>query len=444
MSFLLKTVSAALLLALGIGSARADSFVDALATNTTIPLPTQSCFYVDQFNGTSYNDTKLCSGWAKAIGALSATNNLSDLTNPATARANLGLGTAAIGSTGTSGATIPLLSAANTWSAVQSFNSGDFVVNGATSGSTTVTAAAAASGTLTLPAATDTLTANTTAATLTNKTINCANNACTVRLANDVTGNLPVTNLNGGTAASSTTFWRGDGTWATPAGLGSVTGPNSAVSGDIATFSGTSGAVLQDSGRQLSALAALASPSFTGTPMAPTAPTATNTAQIATTAYVQNQAYATLASPALSGTPTASTPAQGTNSTQIATTAFVKAQQMPISIGWIAGQNPNNAVASVINQAMTVNAIVGAVEVANGSTATVTVNHAPSGVACSAGTALHSGSFNANGTAAADQSLTVTTTSLAVGDRICLQTTGGTNWNSGSAVGTITIFASPS
>ncbi len=444
MSFLLKRLSAALLIALSIGSAQADNFVDGLATNTTIPLPTQSCFYVDQFNGTSYSDTKLCSGWAKAIGALSATNNLSDLTNLGTARANLGLGTAAISSTGTSGATIPLLNGANAWSGVQSFNSGVFLLNGATSGSTTVNAAAAASGTLTLPAATDTLTANATAATLTNKTINCANNACTVRLANDVSGNLPVTNLNGGNSASAATFWRGDGTWATPAGSGNLTGPSSAVSGDVATFSGTSGSVIQDSGTQLTAFARLASPSFTGTPTAPTAATGTNTAQIATTAFVQNQAYATLASPAFSGTPTAPTPTQGTNSTQIATTAFVKSQQIPISIGWIAGQNPNNAIATVINQPMTVNAIVAAVEVANGSTATVTVNHARSGVACSAGTALHSGSFNANGAAATDQTMTVTTTSLAVGDRICLQTTGGTNWNSGSAVGTITIFASPS
>lgn len=83
---------------------------------------------------------------------------------------------------------------------------------------------------------------------------------------------------------------------------------------------------------QLTLKAPLASPSFTGIPLAPTAVVDTNTTQVATTQYVINQGYlksasastlyAPIDSPAFTGNPTAPTQTAGNSSTRIATTQF--------------------------------------------------------------------------------------------------------------------------
>ena len=75
----------------------------------------------------------------------------------------------------------------------------------------------------------------------------------------------------------------------------------------------------------------LSAPTFTGIPAAPTAATATNSTQIATTAFTQAAivagitAKAPIDAPTFTGVPAAPTAAAGTNTTQLATTAFVQA-----------------------------------------------------------------------------------------------------------------------
>lgn len=94
-------------------------------------------------------------------------------------------------------------------------------------------------------------TKNAAIATLTNKTINGANNTLTVRLDADVANNLPVTRLNSGTGAAGDTWWCGDNSWKKPPGTGDVNGPALVADNDIAVFSGTTGKIIKTTGKQV-------------------------------------------------------------------------------------------------------------------------------------------------------------------------------------------------
>lgn len=123
-----------------------------------------------------------------------------------------------------------------------------------------------------------------------------------------------------------------------------------AVANSVSSFNGRSGAItLTTADITAAGGAPLASPHFTGTPIAPTAAPGDNSTTLATTAYVtaalaagsvasfngrsgtvtltgadvSGAGGALVASPTFTGTPAAPTPSAGTNSTQLATTAYV-------------------------------------------------------------------------------------------------------------------------
>ena len=83
------------------------------------------------------------------------------------------LGSGAFANVSTSGANLPLMSAGNTWSGVQTFNLNDLLLKGSSTGTTNLTTANSSSSnyTVTVPAITDTLATLTATQTLTNKTL---------------------------------------------------------------------------------------------------------------------------------------------------------------------------------------------------------------------------------------------------------------------------------
>ena len=112
------------------------------------------------------------------------------------------------------------LSDVQTWTALQTFSNSDIAIQGSSTGTTTLTSAnsGGTNYTATIPAGSGTVIVSASAVPV-------------------VTG-----------SPTSSTFIRGDGTWATPSGGGTVSNSGTSTTNDIVCFNNASGTVIQDCG----------------------------------------------------------------------------------------------------------------------------------------------------------------------------------------------------
>lgn len=149
--------------------------------------------------------------------------------------------------------TIAGIGTAQTFSAQQTFASGQFRLGGSGSGNTTLNAAAVASGTLTIPSATDTLMGKATTDTMTNKSFDTAGSGNSLKIngtaVSDITGtgkvalqtspSLTTPSLGVATAASINSL-----TITTSTGTLTIANAKTATVNNSLTLSGTDGSTL--------------------------------------------------------------------------------------------------------------------------------------------------------------------------------------------------------